>query len=181
MNGAREKNKCTDRITQTEMPVVVDAPVVMILYIIKLVRFMTLWIALYIADKVFQARYVSDVLFEGASPPTLVGLLATALAIEAVALLFIVVIMSLFKNHNKRVNNAYLIDRGLMTLVAGDYIITTAVFFALGIALCATASERKLFRYGEDGLRGIRAVSVALLGMAFVVILLLPAFIIIGA
>lgn len=161
------------------MTIIVDRPVIAIMYTVKVLRFMTMWIALYIADKVFQSRYVSRVLFERMPPPTLVGLVATALAIESVAVMFVMIVLWLLKVQNKRAHSSFVIDSGLMVLVAGDYLVTTAVFFAIGVALCATASSRRLFRYGEDGLRGIRAVSLALLGIAGTVVLLLPAFVII--
>lgn len=158
------------------MTLLIDTQVVVIMYIIKGLRLMMLWIGLWVADKVYQTRYVSTVYLERSPPPTMVGIVATALAIETISIVFILLIMGLLKTQFKQAGNSFVIDSGLFTLVAGDYILTSALFFAMGAAVAGTAGSRRLFRYGEDGLRGIRAVSLAMLGIAVTVIFLLPAF-----
>lgn len=155
---------------------IIDAHVLAIMYIIKALRIMMLWIGVWVADKVYQTRYVSSVYIERSPPPTMVGMVGTALAIESLSIIVVMLVMALLKQQFKQASNSFVIDSGLITLVAGDYILTSALFLAVGAAVAGTAGSRRLFRYGEDGLRGIRAVSLALLGVAVTLIFLLPAF-----
>lgn len=155
---------------------IVDPHVVVIMYIIKALRLMMLWIGMWVSDKVYQTRYVSAVYIERSPPPTMVGMVATALAIESLSIVFVMLVLALLKHQFKQASNSFVIDSGLISLVAGDYILTSALFFAMGAAVAGTAGSRRLFRYGEDGLRGIRAVSLALLGIAVTLVFLLPAF-----
>lgn len=155
---------------------IIDAHVLAIMYSIKALRMLMLWVGVWVSDKVYQTRYVSTVYIGRSPPPTMVGMVGTALAIESVSIIFVMLILALLKHMFKQASNSCVVDSGLITLVAGDYILTSALFLAVGAAVAGTAGSRRLFRYGDDGLRGIRAVSLALLGVAVTLILLLPAF-----
>jgi hypothetical protein len=149
-----------------------DGPMHAVLYLVKLTRIMTMWTSLYVADKIWQERYVSKVLIDSAPPPNLIGLVFAAVAIDGLFALVVLTVLVLLQVKNKRSDNAYAIDWDLLRLVALDYALSTAVLASAGIVFAMVAQDRKMFRYGQDGLRGIRATGTLLLCTATVVFLI---------
>ena len=144
---------------------------------VRVVRTMVLWIALYFVDRAYQEAYVQRVLVgddgddgDRGDPPRLWTIAAAALAIEAVILAMLGVILFLLSARFKSPKNSFLIDGPLLRRLAVDYAGTTTVLLLLGAAMGAVTQDTRNFRYREDGLRGIRALCVALLLVAFVVI-----------
>lgn len=161
-------------IMRLSIPMEKPTVTVAVLHFTKLLRFMAMWIALYIMDKVYQARYVSRVYIDGLPPPTLVGLVVCAVGVEAIVALFIGVVLMLLMNMFKRPTNTYAIDSGLIAMFLCDYVVTTVLFLVMGLWIGGVSQE--LFRYSEDGLRGIRALTFTLLWLAAALILLFPAY-----
>jgi hypothetical protein len=146
-----------------------DAPLHGVLYVVKLVRVTAMWICLYVADKIWQESYVSTVLIDGAPPPSLSGIVFAAVAMEGLFMLLVVTVLLLLQAKNKRPDNAYAIDGGLLRLLAVDYALSTVVLLSAGALFARVAQDRSTFRYGQDGLRGIRATSTLLLCTTLVV------------
>ena len=147
-----------------------DVSAVSILVAFKLVRFMVLWIALFFIDRAYQATYMQRVIVEERSPPPLWTVMAAALAVEAAFALLLLGALALLGTRFKRPGNTFVLDAPLMSMLLADYFRTTAVMLAVGTALGACAQSARHFRYGEDGMRGIRALCIALLLVSAVVL-----------
>ena len=162
---------------------------------VRVVRLMVLWIVVFFVDRAYQESYVQRVLVDdgpasagdgggglqdrdagGSPPPRLWTLPAAALAIEAGVVLLMSSVLFLLNARFKAPNNAFVVDAPLFRRLAADYAATTAVIAAVGTAAAAVAQDARLFRYRDDGLRGIRAFCTMFVLIAFAVLLLTPFF-----
>jgi hypothetical protein len=153
---------------------------------------MLLWILLFVADRVFQSRFIersneistddddpSTRRFEGDDLPKLWTLMPIVLACEAFAFAIIYVILRILsstRNKDDRNNGLFAIDSHVLSCLMSSYVVSTAIVGILGSCMGLVVECRKEFRYHEDGARGIRALCVMLLPMAAIVIASTSAF-----
>ena len=64
----------------------------------------------------------------------------------------------------------FMIDGDFIRALAADYVMSTGILLGVGLALAFGTQNRRLFRYRNDGIRGIRAFSGMLLTAAIVVL-----------
>jgi hypothetical protein len=148
-----------------------DGAALAVVVAFKVVRIMLLWIALYFVDRAYQSAYVQRVLVDGKDPRCdLWTLVLAALAIEAVVLGLLLGLLMLVKARFKSDDNTFVLDGALMRRLLVGYASSTAVVATLGAALGVAVQDARNFRYKEDGLRGIRALSVMLLLVSTVTI-----------
>ncbi len=147
-----------------------DFATAFVISIVKVARVMVIWIALYLMDKVFQDAFVQRVLADDGEPPDMRWLVPCALLLDAAAIGSILVILSLLYAMFKRPDNTFVIDSHLMAALVKDYAISTAVILAVGVAVAHVAQSRRLLRYEDVGIRGIRAYSELVLMLTMVVI-----------
>lgn len=143
-----------------------DGIVTACVYTIKLVRFLVLWIALFVTEKVFQDDYVSRVLIRDGAPPDLRPLVVYALLVDFVFFTFIMLVIQLLRAQNPDRN--YAIDGNLVSVLMVDYVASSVVFGVVGWGIAAVVQDRKILRYRDDGLRSIRALGTLLLYGALV-------------
>jgi hypothetical protein len=146
-----------------------DGAVHGMVYAFKFVRAMVFWVALYVMEKVYQDAYVQAVLVEGKPPPDLWGIVATAVAVEFGAMLVLAAVLLLVQSKYKAASNTFVLDDGLMAALAKDYAVGSVAILAVGTLLARAAENGQLFRYRDDGLRGIRALCNMVLYVSFVV------------
>lgn len=165
-----------------------DVPALGIVVIVRFIRVMVLWIVVFFVDRAYQEAYVQSVLVEGGgdgeagdaghddgpAPPRLWTLPLAAFAIEAGILLLFSSVLFMLNARFKQSGNAFVVDGTLMRRLASDYAVTTAVMLLLGTAFAAVSQDGRLFRYREDGLRGIRAFSTLFIMVSFAVLGLSP-------
>lgn len=138
----------------------------------KMVRIMVLWIAFYFVDRAYQSYYMTRTMVEDKDPPSLLPLTAAALAIEAVFALVFIGFISLLSGRFKKDNNTFALDGPLISSLWATYIQSTVAILALGTLMGAVAQSKSNLRYGEDGMRGIRALCTAILLVAIVIIII---------
>lgn len=136
-----------------------DLQSVGILYLVKLYRIGSLWITLYVLDKVYQEKYVERVYASHKSAPNLRTMPLYAAALQCLFFLICFVIVLLLERRFKKPGNTYVIDDVLLMQIMCDFVITLIVFTAGGYALAYIISDCSILRYNHDGLRGIRALS----------------------
>lgn len=108
-------------------------------------------------------------------PPSLLPVIVFALGMEAVVMLVLVVALNAARYvHDPSGSNAYMIDGALLAALATDYALTTVLLLGVGLGVAATVQNVRLFRYREDGMRGIRALSTALLLCAAALFVAMP-------
>ena len=141
----------------------------------KVIRVMLLWVALYFVDRAYQGAYVQRVLVEGLEPRCdLWTLVFAALAIEAVVLALLFGLLVLLKDRFKSSENTFVVDAPLLRRLATGYATSTAVIAALGALLGVVVQDARHFRYREDGLRGIRALSLMVLLLGAITLTVSP-------
>lgn len=148
----------------------IDAQIGLVLYAIKVVRVMVLWIALYVVEKVYQDSYVQSVLVNDGEPPRLSLIVVYVAAIEGSLMLLLLLVLSLLKAKYKTRDNTFIIDNRMLVLGAVDFFVSTSVFVCIGSLLGEAAQNGRLFRYKHDGLRAIRALCNMLLYVSIVVL-----------
>lgn len=156
-------------------PGVRDRATYAITAVFRVVRVMLLWIALYFVDRAYQSAYVQRVLVDGKEPScNLWTLVLAALAIEASVLLLLLGLAFLLKVRFKSADNTFVVDGALLGSLAADYALSTSIVAAVGAGLGVAVQDVRNFRFRDDGLRGIRALSSMLLLVAAVTIGALP-------
>lgn len=157
----------------------VDLQAALVLYGLKVVRVMVLWIALFVVEKTYQDSYVQAVLVEDGSggggggankPPDLSMVVVYAVAVEGSVMLLVLLVLALLKAKFKTPGNTFVIDDRLLVAAGVDYVLSTGAVVAIGAALGAAAQNGRLFRYRHDGLRAIRALCNLLLYVSAVVL-----------
>lgn len=143
-------------------------------YLVKLVRFMVLWVAIFITEKVYQDTYVSSVLVRDGTPPDLRPVVIYALLADFVFFAFTLMLISLLRAQNP--SKTYAIDRNLITILVIDYVISVIVLSIIGLGVATVVQDREILRYRDDGLRSIRALGTLLLYAALIA-LVIPYFI----
>lgn len=145
-----------------------DGIVIACVYAVKFVRFLVLWIALYVTEKVFQDLYVSVVLIQRQAPPDLRPLMIYAMLADLVFFVFIILVIQLLRAQNPGKN--YGIDQNLVSLLIVDYVASSLVLGVVGIGVASVVQDKTILRYTDDGLRSIRALGTLLLYAALVTI-----------
>lgn len=149
----------------------------------KLLRWNVFWFAVYVACKAYQDKYVEKVLLgeqdtrtrahepaDARPPPDLMSFVIYALALDLGICLLIATIVALVVAKFKAPDNTFILDWPLLQLAGFDYAMSTATLALLGVLLARVVQKPGIFRYREDGLRGIRAFSEVLLFSSAVVI-----------
>lgn len=104
-----------------------------------------------------------DTLPAGRPPPKLWTLPAAVLALEAMIMGLLSTVLLMLYARFKSDDNAFVIDRAFLRRVAADYAKTSLLILLLGTAFAKVAQDDRLFRYRDDGIRGIRAFSTMFL------------------
>lgn len=144
----------------------IDGIVTACVYTIKLVRFLVLWIALFVTEKVYQDAYVSTVLIRDKKPPDLRPVVVYALLADFVFFTFVMLVLHLLRAQNP--GKSYAIDSNLVLLLIMDYVASTVVLGVVGWTTASVVQDREILRYKDDGLRSIRALGTLLLYGALV-------------
>ena len=144
-----------------------------VMIVFKVVRIMVLWISLYFVDRAYQSYYMTRTMVENKDPPSLLPLTAAALAIEAVFALIFIGFVAILRGRFKKENNTFALDGPLISALWAHYLQSTLVILALGTMMGAVAQSKSNLRYGEDGMRGIRALCTAIMLVSIVIILIL--------
>lgn len=148
----------------------VDLQLAIVLYGVKLVRAMVLWISLFVVEKVFQDSYVQQVLVQDGKPPNLSMVIVYAVAVEGAVMMLLLAVLWLLMARYKTSNNTFVLDGRALVLCAFDYLASASAVLSLGALLGDAAQNGRLFRYRHDGLRTIRALCNLLLGVSLVVV-----------
>ena len=147
-----------------------DWKTVGVVYTIKTYRLLMLWIIVYLMEKVFLDNYLRKVFVRHGRPPNLTQLVTVCWAIEFITLLVPLMIMALLYSRFKDTRNSFLIDESMVKYIMADYLATSIVLVVVGVIIFNQIQNQNLFRYGHDGMRGIRAGSQMFLKTSAVVL-----------
>jgi len=132
-------------------------------YLVKLYRILSLWMIVYVLERVYLERFITRVYIEDKSPKGLAAFVVLCAFIELISflVLFLVLFGAMIKY--KTSFNSFIIDRPLLIGVAVDYFVSTLLIINTGAIVASVIQNRDLFNYHHDGLRGIRANAVLVL------------------
>ncbi len=128
-----------------------------ILYIIKCIRILFTYIALFLATRIFSPIYEDIVYDQKKLPPPLWQYLLIFLGFDAGFNAFLVVLLFLLQFLFKTDDNSFVIDKYLFYKYLTDYVISMVLLLAIGFMISKVITDKKYFKYKYEGLRAIRA------------------------
>jgi len=140
-------------------------------YLVKLFRIVSLWFIMYLVEKVYLDKYMNSVYIEDGKPTGLMSYIVICMSIENISFLALLLVLFLTMLKFKGPTNAFFIDSTILMALLVDYVISTVLIIAIGAAIARVVQDCSLFRYSQDGLRGIRAHASILAPVSMIVIL----------
>ena len=156
--------------------VIVDSQFV-VLYLIKALRILFTYIALFLATRVFSPIYEDVVYDQKKSPPPLWHYLIIFIGFDISFNVFLIVVLFLLQFLFKTDDNSFMIDKFLFYRYIGDYVLSMIVLIIIGVLISKVLVDKKYFKYKYEGLRAIRAFENLMFNTS-IVIYLLPFFLI---
>lgn len=148
----------------------VDYHLLFLAYFVKLFRVSVLWFIMYLVEKVYLDQYLNRVYVEDSKPPGLMTYIIICMSIENVVFLLLLLALFLMMMKFKGPTNSFFIDNSVMMLLLVDYLISTLLIVAIGAAIAGVVQDRNLFRFSDDGMRGIRAHAAILVPVSILVL-----------
>jgi len=173
---AKKKIKSYYNINHNMFDVIVDSQFV-VLYIIKALRILFTYIALFLATRVFSPIYEDVVYDQKKSPPPLWHYLIIFIGFDISFNVFLIVVLFLLQFLFKTDDNSFMIDKFLFYRYIGDYVLSMIVLIIIGVLISKVLVDKKYFKYKYEGLRAIRAFENLMFNTS-IVIYLLPFFLI---
>jgi len=145
------------------------------MYILKFARYFFIWLALYLAEKVFYEWYERKVYIEHAEPPSLIAFLGIFLAIDLAFNVVVFLLLYLIRHLFEDDTNFFVIDNNFLRLYVTDYLLSMGLIFALTAMIAVTIQKKKYFNYKLSGGRAVKALKEMML-MLVLVLLMVPYF-----
>ena len=143
-----------------------------ILYVIKAIRILFTYVALFLTVRMFVPLY-EDAVYDGKTdPPPLWKFLLIYLAFDISLNVFMLVLLYLVKYLFKNDDNTFLIDGHVINQLLIDYAIGMSIILIIGYLIGRIITQKKYFKYKYEGLRGIRAFETIMFNVAAVNILI---------
>jgi hypothetical protein len=128
-----------------------------VLYIIKGLRILFTYIALFLATRVFSPIYEEVVYDQKKLPPGLWKYLFIFLGFDIAFNTFLVVVLFLLQFLFKTDDNSFIIDKYLFHKYVIDYVVSMVILLVVGALVSKVMMDKKYFKYKYEGLRAIRA------------------------
>jgi len=140
-----------------------------VLYIIKAMRILFSYIALFLAAKIFTPIYEEQVYDEQTVPPSLSKFLLIFVAFDVSFNAFLIVVLYLLKFIFKTETNGFIVTDGVFMKYGIDYIISMALILVIAQLLGGVVMEKRYFRFQFEGSRAIRAFEAMTFDLAAIV------------
>lgn len=138
----------------------------MVLYVIKIVRILFVWISLYLTNRIFEQMYMKKVYTQNKDPPNLLYMLLIFLLIDSALNVFLLVVLLLIMYLFKTPSNTFIVNGYFIKKYITDYVASTIITLAIGCIIASVIQKKKYFRYKFEGPRGIRALQEMVMGVA---------------
>lgn len=140
---------------------------VAILYGVKALRVLLIWLGATVAARLFETEYIEKVYGKDQNPPHLTGMV---LIIGVALLLFNVLIsagMIVFSSDfQEDSSDTFSFSKSYIKVVGIDTLIHTGVVIVIGFILASTIQSKKYIGYRKEGIRAIRAFKEMLLAVS---------------
>ena len=143
-----------------------------VLYVIKGLRILFTYIALFLTTRVFSPIYEEAVYDKKSDPPSLAKFLMIFLAFDISFNVFLLVVLFLLKFLFKSDDNSFVIDNYLFSKYITDYVFSMLILVAAGYMISKVMMDKKYFKYKYEGLRAVRAFESVLFNTCIVVYLI---------
>jgi len=147
----------------------------MILYVIKGLRILFMYVALFLATRIFIPMYEVAVYDNKTTPPPLWKYLLIFLGFDVAFNSFLVVALFLLMYIFSSPENTFPINRYLFIKYLTDYVMSMGLILVISYVISGVIVDKKYFKYKYEGARAIRAFE----GLVFkvgIIITLLPFF-----
>lgn len=143
-----------------------------IIYLLKLINYLFLYVSLYLTDRLFSEQYMKKVYGEETNPPNILQFPFLSLSIQSGFSFFLFIILILLMTIFKKENNTFAINWYVIKTYLFDFILTLIMISVVSIIVGMIIQKKKYFRYKTEGLRAIRAYKEILKYLSIVLYLL---------
>ena len=149
-----------------------------VLYFIKVIRLLFVYISLFLATRLFVPIYEDTVYDDKKDPPPLWKYLLIFIGFDVTLNIFLLVFMYLLSYLFKTDSNDFFIDEDIIIHYLFDYGCTTALIVFTAFLISRVIVQKKYFKYKYEGMRAIRAFEKIVFNIALTN-LLIPFFVIV--
>lgn len=129
-----------------------------VVYVIKLLRIVFAYGALYITSKIFQENYVTEVFANNKDPPSLNKFILIFWGFETLMIVLLMIILMLVKYVFNDELDSFPINNNVLRKFLLDYVVCTVLVLSIGFILAGSIMKKKYFKYKTDGLRAVRGL-----------------------
>ena len=155
-------------MTYSLLELLVD-PQMFTLYIIKGLRLLFTYVALFLATRSFSQIYEKAVFDNTSKAPSFLQFLFLFVAFDFSFNVFLLAILFLLKYLFKTDSNTFIVDNYLFSKYIIDYVVSIAILLFIGYLISRIIIAKKYFRYKYEGLRAIRAYESLMFNIACVI------------
>ena len=156
ISTCKNKLKSFYTLNYSVMDIIIDAQFT-VLYLIKGLRILFTYIALFLSTRVFSPIYEEKVYDQKANPPGLWQYMFIFLGFDIAFNCFLVVVLFLLQFLFKTEDNSFIVDKYMFFKYLIDYAVSMIIMFLIGILVSKVITDKKYFKYKYEGLRAIRA------------------------
>ena len=167
MKGYTIKIKSLYRLNYNAMDIILDGQF-FLLYVIKGIRILFSYIALFLATRVFSPMYENAVYDGKQNPPALWKFMIIYAGFDISFNAFLLVILYILKLLFKTPDNAFIIDNLLFNKYIIDYIVVMILLVFIGVLMSKVITNKKYFKYKYEGVRAIRAFESMIFSISIV-------------
>ena len=159
------------KLNYSMVDVVLDTQFI-ILYVIKAIRIVFIYVALFLATRIFIPMYESAVYDSKSLPPPLWKYLLIFIGFDLAFNAFLLVALFLLMYVFSTPDNNFPIDKYLFKKYLTDYALSMIFLMVIAYIISTVIMEKKYFKYKYEGSRAIRAFESAVLKVGIVIIIL---------
>ena len=149
----------------------------LMLYVVKILRVVFIWAALYISSKLFEQMYMKQVYTQNKEPPNLMIMLGIFLLIDLAMNAFLVVVLFLVMYLFKTPVNMFVVDETFIKKYLVDYFAHGIICAIIALIMASIVQKKRYFKYKLEGPRAIRAYQEVIMGMSSI-LMFIPFFMI---
>lgn len=167
VKGLPVKIKSLYRLNYNLMEIIFDSQF-FLLYVIKGLRILFSYIALFLATRVFSPMYESAVYDSKQNPPSLWKYMLIYVGFDLSFNAFLIVLLYILKLLFKTDDNSFIVDKYLFSKYMVDYVVSVSVIVLIGVLMSRVITNKKFFKYKYEGVRAIRAFENMMFNSAIV-------------
>ncbi|KAG1657917.1 hypothetical protein FOA52_005818 [Chlamydomonas sp. UWO 241] len=144
-----------------------------IMYALKLLRFLTQLVALFVSQQVYFEEYNDAIYKRNTRPPSLNRFVFLFLSIDATVQLFVlgflVLLSYVMVDKSEKKSQTFVINDEFIRDFLAEYFVTTTCIAALGTLIGAVVRQKQFFEFDKTGHHGVKMFRMMLIVVCAVI------------